>query len=91
MENETEAEKKFHESPKLLELRKVELELGRQENYIEAHRVQQKANKLEKEEMEKHSKFRSGKKRQQMQNLKVKQDGELDALRMKIQLQVEER
>ena len=65
--------------------------MGRQENYIEAHRVQQKANKLEKEETEKHVKFRSGKKRQQMQNLKVKQDGELEAMRMRIQMQVEER
>jgi len=30
-------------------MRKVEQELGKQESYIEAHRVQQKANKMEKE------------------------------------------
>ena len=37
---------KFHESPKLLNMRRVEQELARQENYMEAHRVQGRANQL---------------------------------------------
>jgi hypothetical protein len=32
----------------LLNLRKIEQELARQENYMEAHQVQKKAEKLEK-------------------------------------------
>ena len=91
VEQEIENDRKYHESPKLLELRKVEQQLGKQQNYIEAHRVQQKANKLEKEQLEKHSRFRSNKKKQQLQLLKNKQESELEALKMRIQLQVDER
>ena len=45
---EVEQHYKFHESPKLLEMRKVEQQLAKQENYMEAHRVQGRANQLEK-------------------------------------------
>lgn len=42
---------KFKESAELLNLRHIEQELARQENYLEAHQVQIKAQKLEKEEI----------------------------------------
>lgn len=51
--------------------------------------MQLKANKMEKEEQEKHMKNRSSKKRQQLHILKGKHESELEALKMRIQLQVE--
>lgn len=42
---------KFRESAELLNLRHIEQELARQENYMEAHKVQAKAQKLEKDEL----------------------------------------
>lgn len=41
--------------------------------------------------MEKHNKNRSSKKKQQLVTLRTKQESELSALKMRIQMQVEER
>ena len=66
---------KFKESAQLLNLRKMEQELAKQENYMEAHQVQVKAQKLEKEEIEKWKKDQSSKCKSNLNVLKQKQEG----------------
>lgn len=58
---------------------------------MEAHRVQGRANQLEKEEMEKYKRAEGKRGRTNLQNLRGKQEAETKALRMRVQLQVEER
>jgi hypothetical protein len=58
---------------------------------MDAHRVQIKANKLEKEELEKHQRSSNNKTKQSLQTLRSRQESEAQALKMRIQLQVEER
>jgi hypothetical protein len=63
--------------------------LGRQENYMEAHKIQLKANKLEREEMERHKLANSHKSKINLGQLRSKQENESEALKMRIRLQVE--
>ena len=55
---------------------------------MEAHKVQIKANKLEKEELEKHRRTNNQKTKTSINQLKIKQDNELEARKMRIRLQV---
>lgn len=58
---------------------------------MEAHKIQIKANKLEKEELEKHRQANSQKSRVNLTQLRGKQENEAEALKMRIRQQVEER
>mmetsp|Transcript_36636 Transcript_36636/g.42804 ORF Transcript_36636/g.42804 Transcript_36636/m.42804 type:complete len:155 (+) Transcript_36636:1-465(+) len=78
------------DSAELLNLRKIQISLARQEDYIDAHKVQQKCGKLEKEELEKWKLVREQKIRGQKIQLEQKQQNELAALKKKILIGQEE-
>ena len=61
------------ESSEAINLRKIEENLARQENYIEAHRVQKQLQELERAEYEKWSIARNTKIRNLLNQLKNKQ------------------
>lgn len=82
---------KFRESAQLLNLRHIEQELAKQENYMEAHQVQNKAQKLEKEEVERWKKEQSSKCKSNLNLLRQKQESELSALKQRIDLAYEEK
>lgn len=60
---EVRVDHKFKESAQLLALRKAEMELAKQENYMEAHQVQLKAEKMLKAEWERYSRNSSNRSR----------------------------
>mmetsp|Transcript_19807 Transcript_19807/g.22806 ORF Transcript_19807/g.22806 Transcript_19807/m.22806 type:complete len:285 (+) Transcript_19807:52-906(+) len=72
------------DSPELLNMRKIEELLAKQEDYIEAHKVQQKCLKMEKEEIEKWKIIRDQKIKNQRIQIEQKQQTELQALRKRI-------
>eukprot|EP01017_Pseudomicrothorax_dubius_P049840 TRINITY_DN9329_c0_g1_i3.p1 TRINITY_DN9329_c0_g1~~TRINITY_DN9329_c0_g1_i3.p1 ORF type:complete len:193 (-),score=76.89 TRINITY_DN9329_c0_g1_i3:140-718(-) len=72
------------DSSELLNLRKIEENMARQKDYIEAHKVQQRCLMLEREEQEKWSAIREGKIRNQVNLLVTKQQQELAALRQRV-------
>eukprot|EP01017_Pseudomicrothorax_dubius_P038211 TRINITY_DN5696_c0_g1_i3.p1 TRINITY_DN5696_c0_g1~~TRINITY_DN5696_c0_g1_i3.p1 ORF type:complete len:257 (-),score=97.21 TRINITY_DN5696_c0_g1_i3:129-899(-) len=78
------------DSAELLNLRKIEENMARQKDYIEAHKVQQKCLMLEQEELEKWSLVREGKIRNQITLLTNKQSQELTALRKRVSSAQEE-
>lgn len=78
------------DSSELLNLRKIEQQLAKQKEYIEAYQVQQKCLHLEKNENEKWSDVRKQKIKNNLQQLKLKQQNELAAIRQKIDVGKEE-
>eukprot|EP00828_Plagiopyla_frontata_P041928 TRINITY_DN6129_c0_g1_i12.p2 TRINITY_DN6129_c0_g1~~TRINITY_DN6129_c0_g1_i12.p2 ORF type:complete len:210 (+),score=56.44 TRINITY_DN6129_c0_g1_i12:148-777(+) len=85
---EEELEESLPQKPKdsaeLLNHRKIEEQLAKQKDYIEAHKVQQLCLQMETEEYEKWTGQRRQKIRNQLLQLKQKQDNELNALRQRI-------
>jgi len=72
------------DTTEMLNLKKIEDQLAKQEEYIEAHKIQQKWAKLEREENEKWRVIRDQKIRNQRAQLEQKQQVELAALRKRI-------
>lgn len=58
---------------------------------MQAHKMQLKANRLEKEEMEKHRLANTQKSKINLNQLRAKQENQAEALKMRIRLQVEQR
>ena len=75
----------FKPSPELLNLRKIQVELAKQKDYAEAHKVQVKVHKMEKEEQERWENTRMQKIAAAEQQLIVKQQNEMKALKKKIE------
>ena len=73
------------ESSEVINLRKIEETLAKQENYMEAHQVQRHIQSLEKQEFEKWSRMRASKIKNLMEQLRAKQQTEMNALRHKIE------
>ncbi|KAL4507183.1 hypothetical protein ABPG72_001976 [Tetrahymena utriculariae] len=72
------------QSSEVLNLIKIEENLAKQKNYIEAHQVQLKKNQLEKTENQLWMNTRNEKIRKQLTLLKQRQQNELNALRQRI-------
>ncbi|KAL4460358.1 hypothetical protein ABPG74_000109 [Tetrahymena malaccensis] len=72
------------QSSEVLNLIKIEENLAKQKNYIEAHQVQLKRNQLEKTENQQWMNTRNEKIRKQLTLLKQRQQNELNALRQRI-------
>lgn len=72
------------ESGEMINLRKIEENLAKQEKYIEAHKVQKQIQALERSEFEKWNHAKDGKIKNLMGQLRGKQENELGALRQKI-------
>jgi hypothetical protein len=68
----------------MINLRKIEENLAKQEKYIEAHKVQKQIQALERSEFEKWNHAKDGKIKNLMGQLRGKQENELGALRQKI-------
>lgn len=68
----------------MINLRKIEESLARQEDYKEAHKVQQRILELEKQEYEKWNFTKINKIKNLLQQLSQKQDNELNVLRQRI-------
>ena len=68
----------------MINLRKVEEQLAKQEDYVGAHKVQRQVAELERKENEKCQALRNGKIRNLLSQLQAKQAVELSALRQKI-------
>ena len=62
------------ESGEIINLRKIEETLAKQEKYIEAHKVQKQIISLEKTEFEKWNHAKNGKIKNLMSQLRTKQD-----------------
>eukprot|EP01017_Pseudomicrothorax_dubius_P018650 TRINITY_DN2059_c0_g1_i1.p1 TRINITY_DN2059_c0_g1~~TRINITY_DN2059_c0_g1_i1.p1 ORF type:complete len:293 (-),score=108.02 TRINITY_DN2059_c0_g1_i1:139-1017(-) len=77
-------------SSELLNLRKIEENLARQKDYVEAHKVQQKCLEMEREELAKWLAVRESKIRGQVQLLATKQAQEINALRKRVNTAQEE-
>ena len=73
------------ESSEVINLRKIEESLAKQENYIEAHKVQKQIQGLERTEFEKWNRIKSNKLKNLMEQLRSKQRTELNALEQKVQ------
>jgi len=65
-------------------MRKIQENLAKQKDYIEAHKVQQKCNKMEKDELDRFLATRDSKIRQQRSLFLAKQENELKALQKRI-------
>lgn len=78
------------ESGEIINLRKIEENLAKQEKYVEAHKVQRQIQTLEKTEFERWSLAKTGKTKNLMSQLRTKQDNELSALLQKIEQGFEE-
>lgn len=74
----------------MINLRKIEENLAKQEKYIEAHKVQRQIQALERSEFEKWNHAKDGKIKNLMGQLRGKQENELGALRQKIEQGFEE-
>ncbi|KRX04140.1 hypothetical protein PPERSA_08355 [Pseudocohnilembus persalinus] len=72
------------ESSEILNLRKIEQNLAKQKSYQEAHQVQQKIKQLEKKEEANWILQRQQKIQKQLQQLRVRQQNELNALAQRI-------
>ncbi|EGR29465.1 oxygen-independent coproporphyrinogen iii family protein, putative [Ichthyophthirius multifiliis] len=72
------------DTPELLNLRKMEEQLARQQEYMEAHQIQQRIFILEKEEFEKWNYQRQIKVKNLMVQLRTRQQNEISALRQRI-------
>jgi hypothetical protein len=72
------------DSSDVLNLKKIEENLARQKEYLEAHKVQQKCFEKEREETEKWGVVREQKIKNQLNQLLQKQQQELSALRKRI-------
>jgi len=72
------------DSPELLNLKKIQQSLAKKKDYIEAHKVQQRCMKLEKEETDKWLLIREKKILNQRAQLEQKHFNELNALRKRI-------
>ena len=78
------------DSSELMNLRKIEENLAKQEDYLEAHKVQKQIEILERTEFEKWNFNRLNKIRNLLQQLRNKQETELSAIRQKIEQGFEE-
>ena len=78
------------ESGEIINLRKIQETLAKQEKYIEAHKVQKQIHNLEKTEFEKWNHAKTGKIKNLMAQLRNKQENELNALLQKIEQGFEE-
>ncbi|KAL4500586.1 hypothetical protein ABPG72_003010 [Tetrahymena utriculariae] len=78
------------DTTELLNLRKTEEQLAKQQEYMEAHKIQQRIFQIEKEEFEKWNFQRNQKIRNIIQQMKQRQLNELNALRQRIQSGQEE-
>mmetsp|Transcript_25347 Transcript_25347/g.22386 ORF Transcript_25347/g.22386 Transcript_25347/m.22386 type:complete len:292 (+) Transcript_25347:23-898(+) len=72
------------DSAELLNMRRIQENLAKQKEYIEAHKVQQKCYQLEKQEADKWQNNRESKMKHQRSQLQTRQDNELNALRKRI-------
>jgi hypothetical protein len=72
------------ETSEVINLRRVEEQLARQEDYVGAHKVQRQIADLERRESEKWAVMRNSKIRNLLVQLQSKQEVELSALRQKI-------
>lgn len=81
---------KTKDSATLLNLRKIEENLARQEKYLEAHKAQQQRIQLEKEERDKWNLIRQQKIKAQIEVFKKKKENEINALRQRIKSGQEE-
>jgi len=72
------------DSTELLNLKKIQLSLAKKTDYIEAHKIQQRCMKLEKEETDRYLVQREKKILNQKSQLEQKQINELNALRKRI-------
>lgn len=81
---------KTKDSATLLNMRRIEESLARQEKYLEAHKAQQQRIQIEKEEREKWNKLRENKIRAQLELFRKKKETELNALRQRIKSGQEE-
>jgi hypothetical protein len=75
---------KFKPSPELLNLKKIQGNLARQKEYKEAHQVQVRGQKLEKQEQERYLEDRQLKIENMENKLFQKQENEMEALRKRI-------
>jgi hypothetical protein len=75
---------KFRPSPELLNLRKIQVSLAKQKEYKEAHQVQVRAQKLEKQEGEKYMEERAIKIENMEAKMFQRQENEMEALKKKI-------
>lgn len=78
------------ETSEIINLRKIEESLARQEDYKEAHKVQQKIMELERQEFEKWNYAKMSKVKNLLQQLHQKQENELNVLRQRIESGYEE-
>ena len=78
------------ESSEVINLRKIEENLAKQENYLEAHKVQKQIQGLERTEFERWNRTKANKMKNLMEQLRSKQKTELNALEQKIQQGFEE-
>lgn len=81
---------KTKDTATLLNLRKIEESLAKQEKYLEAHKAQQQRLQLEKEERDKWNTIRQGKIKAQLELFRKKKETELNALRQRIKSGQEE-
>ncbi len=77
-------------SPELLNLKKIQESLAKQKDYAEAHKVQQRAFELEKQEQGKYEAAREQKIAAKESQLAQKQNIELQALKKRIASSVDE-
>jgi len=75
---------RFKPSPELLNLKRIQTNLARQKEYKEAHQVQVRSQKLEKQEQEKYLQDRQLKIENMENKLFQKQENEMEALRKRI-------
>lgn len=78
------------ETSEIINLRKIEESLARQEDYREAHKVQARIAELERVEFEKWNLNKVNKVKNLLQQLQVKQENELNVLRQRIESGYEE-
>jgi hypothetical protein len=78
------------ETSEIINLRKIEESLARQEDYKEAHKVQQKIADLERQEFDKWNHSKVNKIKNLLQQLTVKQENEMNVLRQRIESGYEE-
>ena len=98
MEEETEFEEEVarslaqskRQSSQVINLRKIEETLAKQQNYLEAHKVQKQIQGLERNQYEKWQRIKANKLKNLMEQLRSKQKTQLSALEQKIQQGFEE-
>ncbi|CAD8195481.1 unnamed protein product [Paramecium pentaurelia] len=78
------------DSAELLSLKKTEEQLARQEEYLEAHKIQSRIAQLQKEEQEKWTLMRNNKIKNLLSQQKIKQNNETNVLNQRIENAQEE-